>query len=272
MSAEAKKQGMDKTKQFKETVKFAEMQILTTELQRKIQEDAANVPPEEIEKYYNEHAEAFEQFNLDRLFVPRTRQAEAKDEDEKDEKLSEEAKQAKEAEEKTKADEAEQTMTKLAESLRARAAAGEDFTKLQKEAFDAGGMKIESPTVNLPNVRRTGLPPGHVSAFDLKPGDVSQVISDTGGHYIYKVNNKDHVTIDQARNEIHSKLQNDRTREMMEKVTNSFKVETNEAYFGASGVGAAPPARLRPRPMSPVAPANQPQTPPPAQPEAPKPN
>ena len=48
-------------------------------------------------------------------------------------------------------------MSKLAETLRARAAAGEDFAKLQKEAFDAAGMKIESPTVNLPNVRRTGL-------------------------------------------------------------------------------------------------------------------
>ncbi len=51
-------------------------------------------------------------------------------------------------------------MTKLAESLRARAAAGEDIVKLQKEAFEAAGMKIESPTVNLPNVRRTGATAG----------------------------------------------------------------------------------------------------------------
>ena len=122
-------------------------------------------------------------------------------------------------------------MTKLAESLRARAAAGEDIAKLQKEAFDAAGMKIESPTVNLPNVRRTGLPPAHAAVFELKPGEVSQVISDSGGHYIYKVNSKDHMTLDQAKNEIHSKLQNERTREMMEKVNNSFKVETNEAVL-----------------------------------------
>ncbi len=275
MSSEAKKKGLDKTPQFEETVKFAKMQILTSQLQREIQEEAAKISPEDIEKYYKEHADMFEQFNVDRLFVPRTKQGdtEAKEEDEKDEKLSDEAKKAKEAEEKSKADEAEQAMSKLAESLRARAAAGEDFAKLQKEAFDAAGMKIESPTVNLPNVRRTGLPPGHVAVFDLKPGDVSQVISDSGGHYIYKLKSKDEMTLDQAKNEIHSKLQNDRTREMMDKVNNSFKVETNEAYFGPGGVGTAPPPRLpHPRPMPPGAPAPQPQSLPPAQPPAANPN
>jgi hypothetical protein len=276
MSSEARKNGLDKTPQFDQTVEFAKMQILTSTLQRNIQDEAAKVPPEDIEKYYKEHADTFEQFNVDRLFVPRTKQGEAAaaEDDEKDEKLSEQAKKTKEAEEKAKADKAEQAMTKLAESLRVRAAAGEDFIKLQKEAFAAAGMKIESPTVNLPNVRRTGLPAGHVAVFDLKAGEVSQVISDAGGHYIYKVNKKDHVALEQATNEIHSKLQNDRTREMLDKVNNSFKVETNDMYFGPGGVGAAPAPRLphpRQAPM-PTPPAAQPQTAPPAQPPAAKPN
>ena len=277
MSSQAKKQGLDKTQQFKDTVEFAKMQILTTELQRKIQDEASKVSPQEIEKYYKEHADTYEQFNVDRLFVPRTKQpdAEAKEDDEKgdkDEKLSDDAKKAKEAAEKAKSDAAEQEMSKLAESLRARAAAGEDIAKLQKEAFDAAGMKIESPTVKLPNVRRTGLPPGHAAVFDLKPGDVSQVISDSGGHYIYKVNSVEHMTLDQATNEIHSKLQSDRTREMMDKATNSFKVETNDKYFGPGGVGAAPPPRMpRPRPMPQTMPGQQ-QGPPPSQPPAEKPN
>ena len=251
MSSEARKRGLDKTEQFKETVEFAKKQILTTELQRKIQEDAAKISPSEIEAYYKEHPEMFEQFSIDRLFVPRTKQVEneAKEEDEKDEKLSDDAKKAKEAEEKAKTDEAEQAMDKLAQSLQARAAAGEDFTKLQKEAFDAAGMKIEAPTVNLPNTRRTGLPPAHAAVFDLKPGEVSPVISDAGGHYVYKVVSKDHISIEQATNEIHSKLQNENTRKMMDAVTNSFKVETNEAYFGPGGVGQAPPPRL-PHPRS----------------------
>src|SRR5215469_12584453 len=201
MSTEAKKRGLDKTPNYDEMVKFAKMQILTQELQRSIQEQAAKVPPEDVATYYKENSANFEQYSLDRLFVPRTKQpeAEAKDDEEKDEKLTDEQKKAKEAEEKAKTEEAEQAMTKLATSLRDRAAAGEDFTKLQKEAFDAAGMKIESPTVTLPKVRRTGLPPAHSAVFDLKSGEVSQVISDSGGHYIYKVESKDQLPLDQVK-------------------------------------------------------------------------
>ncbi len=276
MSDAAKKQGLDKTPQFEETLKFAKMQILANELQRNIQEHAGNISPEEIEKYYKEHADAYEQLNLDRLFVPRTKQGEpeAQQEDEKSEKPSEEAQKAKEAEEKTKAAEGEQAMSKLAESLRVRAAAGEDFVKLQKEAFDAAGMKIDAPTVNLPSVRRTGLPPAHAAVFDLKAGEVSQAISDSGGHYIYKVNSKSEIPLDQAETEIHSKLQNDRTRETMDNLNKSFKVETNDAYFGPGGVGAPPPPQRLPRPQLPSssAPPAQPQTAPQSQPPAPRPN
>ncbi len=256
MSTAAKKEGLDKTAQYDETVKFVKMQVLTNQLQRKIQEQASDIKPEEVEKYYKDHPEMFEQYNVDRIFVPRTKQvdAEAKEEDEKDEKLTDEQKKAKEAAEKAKTDEAEQAMTKLAQDIRTRAAAGEDMAKLQKEAFDAAGMKIESPTVNLPNVRRTGLPPAHSAIFDLKQGEVSQVISDAGGHYIYKINSKTEMPLDQAKNEIHGKMQNDRMREKMDSLNNSFKVETNEAYFGPGGVGpSAPPRMPRPRPGMPPA-------------------
>jgi hypothetical protein len=285
MSTEAKKKGLDKSPRYEETVKFAKMQILTNELQRSIQEEGAKVPPEQIASYYKEHPDAFEQYNLDRIFVPRSKQDTDDDEKEaadKDAKLTEEQQKAKQEKEKAEQEAGEQAMSKLAENLRSRAAAGEDVMKLQKEAFDAAGMKIESPTVNLPKVRRTGLPPAHAAVFELKAGDVSQVISDSGGHYIYKVNSKDSLALDQVKDEIHSTLQNQRTRELMDKVNGSFKVDANEAYFGPGGVGMQPGGPMGGRPMpaphaptqrmvpSPTAPA--PQTPPPAQPPAAKPN
>lgn len=271
MSDAAKKKGLDKTPRFEETLKFAKMQILTNELQRTIQEEAANVSPEDIEKYYKENPEAFQKYNLDRLFVPRTKQADSEVKDEDDnKKVTEEQQKAKEAEEKAKADQGEQAMNKLAETLHERAVAGEDFAKLQKEAFDAAGMKIESPTVNLPTVRRTGLPPGHAAVFDLKEGEVSQVINDSGGHYIYKVKGKTQLPLDQVTKEIHSTLQNQHNREMMDKINNSFKVVTNEQYFGPGGPATPPPPRM-PHPH--VAPSPiTPQAPPPAQPPAAKPN
>ena len=278
MANDAKKQGLDKTPQYKERVKLRTMQVLAEELQQNIQEKAAKVPDADIEKYYKDHPESFEQYNLDRLFVPRTKQAsELKNEAEKNAKLTEDEQKAKEAAEKVDAANNEQAMTKLADDLRGRAAAGEDFLKLQKEAFEAAGMKIESPTVNLPSTRRTGLAPAHAAVFDLKPGEVSPVISDAGGHYIYKLNGKTEEPLEQAKSEIHGRLQNERMRDSMEKLNSSFKVETNEAYFGPGGPGAMAPRPIRPTPgmrpgTTPPGAASQPPTPPADQTPAAKPN
>jgi peptidyl-prolyl cis-trans isomerase C len=246
ISTQAKKQHMDQSEQYKETMKYLEMQVLASELQQKLQKEAADVPDADLQKYYDEHKADFEQFNIDRLFVPRNKQPEPelKNENEKNAKPTEEELKAKQSEERAKADESEQAMTKLADDLRARAAAGEDFSKLQKEAFAAAGMKIESPTVNLANIRRTGLAPSQASVFDLKPGEVSQVINDTGGHYVYKLNSTSEIPLDQAKSEIHGRLQSERMKDSMEKLNSSFKVETNEAYFGPAG----PPPGVQQRP------------------------
>ncbi|HEX3819749.1 MAG TPA: peptidyl-prolyl cis-trans isomerase [Candidatus Sulfotelmatobacter sp.] len=271
LSAEARKEGLDKKDDYKEMLKFVQMQILTNQLQRELQKEAADVPPAEIEKYYKDNPEAYTQYNFDRLFVPRVKQGENEAKDD-DEKLTEEQQKAKEAAEKTKAEENEKTMAKVAADLRERAAKGEDFMKLQKEAFEAAGLKVDTPNVVLSNVRRTGLQGAHTAAFDLKPGEVSQVISDAGGHYIYKLNSTSQVPFEQAKNEIHSKLQNDRVRDKMEKLNSSFTSELNQAYFGAAGTGSLPPHPGRPGGMPPMPSPAQQQTPPPAQPPAAEPN
>lgn len=279
MSDIAKKQGLENDPHVVQTLKIAKMQILTQELQRKAQEKADQVPATEVEKYYKDNPEAYEQFSLDRLFIPRYKTL-AQDEktedrdDAKDEKQTDEQQKAKEAEEKEKQEKGEQELNKLADELRDRAAKGEDFTKLQKDAFEAAGTKVENPTVNLPKVRRTGLPPAHSAVFDLKVGDVSQVISDNGGHYIYKVVSKDELPLDQVKDEIHNKLKSERLKESMDKYNASYTVEPNEDYFGPPQPQGAPPRRPgmgmggRPMPMTPPrggAPAgNPPQAAPPS--------
>jgi hypothetical protein len=74
LSDEAKKEGLDKTPQFAESLKFVKMQVLSNELQRKIQKQAADIPDADVEKYYKEHPENYETYNVERLFVPRTKQ------------------------------------------------------------------------------------------------------------------------------------------------------------------------------------------------------
>lgn len=231
MSDAAKEKGLDKTAHFEEMMKIVRMQVLTQELQKSVQEQADKITPEEITAYYKGHAEQYEQFSLDRLFVPRFKQAEPEKEDAKT--LTDDERKAKEAADKAKQQEGEQEMTKLADSLRAKAAAGTEFVELQQEAYAAAGEKVEKPVVNLPKVRRTGLPPAHAAVFDLKVGDISQVISDNGGHYVYKIVSKEELPLDQTlQTEIHNKLRSERMKELMDKYTNSFQAIPNEAYFG----------------------------------------
>jgi hypothetical protein len=259
MSEEAEKHGLQNSPQFKEAMKFARMQILTNQLQRSIQEEAEKVSQQDIADYYKTNPEAYQQYSLERLYVPRTKQpAEEAEANEKKDSAKESGKET-EQQEKAKQEQDEQEMSKLAESLRARAAAGEDFAKLQKEAFTAAGRKEELPAVSMPNVRRAKLPPSHAPVFDLKPGEVSVVYSDAGGYSVYKMVSKEPVPLDQVKEEIRGTLRTQRVREAMDKVQNSFTTETNEAYFGPAGTGGVrqPPARI-PRPTAPGAPGQPP--------------
>lgn len=273
----AQKQGLDKSARFETEMKFARLQILGKELRDQISEKAAKVSDEDVNSYYQAHLAVYQEFNLDRVFVPHFRppaaeaKLELKDEKEgKDAKDEKDAKLTPEQQQKQKAD-TEQEEAKLAESLRTQAAAGEDFVKLQKEAYDAAGMKMDAPPINLPKVRRNGLPPGQVAVFDLKEGEVSQVISDPGGHYIYKVKAIVQMPMDdQLKNEIHGMLQGQQQREEMDKYQKSYTVQTNEEYFGPPAPAGPPPgARTLPNRVPRTAPTGaQPQTPTPAQPPA----
>jgi len=281
----AQTQGLDKTARFETEMKFARLQILGKELRDQISEKAAKISDEDVDSYYQAHLTTYQEFNVDRVFVPHFRPAaaeakvELKDEKEGKEKDTKDEKDAKltpEQQQKAKAD-TEQEEAKLAESLRTQAAAGEDFVKLQKEAYDAAAMKMDAPPINLPKVRRNGLPPGQVAVFDLKEGEVSQVISDPGGHYIYKVKAIAQMPLDdQLKNEIHGMLQGQRQREEMDKYQKSYTVQTNEEYFGPPAP-AGPPQRMppnrAPQAQTPMThPQAPPQTPTPAQPPAASPN
>ena len=234
MSREAEARGLDKEEYFQQMFEFARMQILTQRLTRSIQQDAAKVPEEEIADYYQKNPGSFQEYSLERIYIPRVKQ-----EPPPPQKLSDAAE-----EERRKL--AEDEMTKLADALRAQAVKGEPFDVLQKEAYQAAGMKSNPPNANMGKLRRNGLPPGHDAVFSLKTGEVSQVIGDAGGHYIYKVDATDMETLADAKPEIHNLLQSQRLHSAMEKIQGPFTTEVNDAYFGAGAANASTQTSLKP--------------------------
>jgi parvulin-like peptidyl-prolyl isomerase len=147
-------------------------------------------------------------------------------------------------------------MKNEAEKLRARAAAGGDFTKLQEEASQVAGLKSSVPNTSMGKMRRNMLPASQASVMELKPGEVSAVISDPGGYFIYKLVSRETIPLDQAREEIKGTLRSQRLQDEMKAVQESATPTLDEAYFGPEMPSRGP---MSPgTPPSPVKPTSPP--------------
>jgi len=248
MSTAAEKRGLDKAPKFEEKMNFARMQVLSGELSSALQEDSRNVTDGDIDDYYKKNEPSYEQATFARIFVPRTKQivnpvirpkAGTKAGTKAGAKASTTARTNQpptEAQKKA----SEEAMTKLAAGLRARAAKGEDADTLQKEAYAAAGLPGNAPSTKMEKVRRTTLPANHQVVMDLKPGDVSEVISDpNSGHYIYKLVSKETLSVDTVKPEIRSTISSQRYRDSMQGFQGN--VDLNDAYFGPTRNPAMPP-------------------------------
>ena len=238
--------GLDQGPKYQELMRVARIGVLTKELNQNLQKQAEKVSDKEIETYYHNNEASFQEVDLQRIFIPRSKQtAESKDKPADDAAAKDAAKKEQQ--------ESEDAMKKLAETLRGRAAAGEDFAKLQDEAIASSGFKAKPPT-GLGKVRRTSLPPDQSEVFNLKPGETSQLITTPNGYLVYKVGEKDTLPLDHVRAEIVSTLQSQRMQDSMQAIQKSATPELNPKYFADAAADAprgrapeaAPPATRAP--------------------------
>lgn len=228
MSRQAERKGLDKQERFDELINFARLQLLSQELMRDIRDKAAQVPTAEIEAYYRQHSVEFERATFERVLVPNLRQGDS----------STGAKPGPEEVARLQQESREQ-MAKEAGQIRERAAAGEDFVKLQQAAYDAAAVNAPIPPTKL-NWRRGSLPKAHLSVFDLKPGEISSIISDPTGHYIYKLDSKEVEPLEEATPEIQAILQKERLSRTMKEVQESATPELNQDYFEGGATPQSP--------------------------------
>jgi PPIC-type PPIASE domain len=210
MSHEGEELGLQNDDRFKKALQFETLQILAQETAKKLNDEASQVTEQQMMQYYKENGPTFEQFTLQRLFVPTPDDAPST--------------------QKEKGMTAEQVKA-LADKLHARAVAGEEFDKLQKEAFDAVGLKSSTPQTKIEKITRGSLPESQNSVFDLKVGGVSQVFPEPGAYYMYKVVSKEMPPFDMVKNDIKRTLQNERLQASMKSIIDSAKTDLNDQYF-----------------------------------------
>src|SRR6202790_4267055 len=244
MSTVAEKRGLDKQPKFEEKMNYARMQVLSGELSSALQEDAGKVTDSDIDDYYKKNEASYEQATFARIFVPRAKQivnpvVRPKAGTNGGAKASATAganRLPTEAQKKA----SEEAMTKLAAGPRARAAKGEAPDTLQKEAYVAAGLPGNAPSTKMEKVRRTTLPVNHQKVMDLKPGEVSEVISDpNSGHYIYKLVSKETLSVDTVKPEIRSTISSQRYRDSMQNFQGN--VDRNDAISARTTNPAMPP-------------------------------
>lgn len=235
MSKEAEKRGLDKQPKFEANMGFARMQILSQQLTSALQEESQKVSDADMEKYYKEKIDTYQEATLQRLFVPRTKQLTPPPKAAAGVKKD---KATEEAEQKAREQAGEVSLTKTAAALRARAVKGESFDTLEKEAYLAAGLKGNPPSTKMEKVRPTTLPPAHHAALQLKPGEVTEVISDPTGHYIYKLVSKQTLALETVKPEIKNWIATQRFRDAMQEFQGTSQL--NDAYFG---IKPKPPAQ-----------------------------
>jgi PPIC-type PPIASE domain len=258
MSMEAERRGLEKQPKFEESMKMARMQILAGELRSSLQTEANNVSDQEIQDYYDKNKQGFEQATLIKIFVPRTRReaTPATPATKPGTKASTAASSsgAKPAAKKLTPEEEEKSnqeaMTKEAKILHERLVKGEDPDVLEKAAFTAAGILGTPPPTKMENVRRLGLQSDQQAVMDLNPGEVSEVISDPSGNFIYKMVSKETLPLDKVKTEIHNQLSAQHYRELMQKYQGTS--ELNDAYFGPARGPMMPPRGGPTRPGAPA--------------------
>ncbi len=174
----ARELGLDQDPRFADAMRFASIQLLTQRLNRYFEQQASRISDSDVENYYKGNAIKFERGELLRIFVPKqTRQTQNPGSGEHSSGV------------------VDSSMLAVAKTIQAKAAAGEDFQQLQKEAFEAACISSGSPTVSTGKIAAVRLPLDHQKVFEMQPGQVSDVIAESGGYYTYKVVSKENAFV-----------------------------------------------------------------------------
>jgi parvulin-like peptidyl-prolyl isomerase len=204
MAAEAQKRGIDQTQDFKMIVKFSTLQMLSAQLVKNITAHPAHqVSPQEIEQYLLAHQNDYQEVVFDRIVLPAV--AGVRDQ--------------------------ESSAENRAAGLQKRAAAGEDFAKLQAETTGQPA-NVAAAAGHIGPVRCLSLMENQRQICNLKPGEISPVIKDSSGLIIFRLVSRQALNVQKAQEEIRTNLNREDLQAELEKVRNPLSLKLDERYFG----------------------------------------
>jgi hypothetical protein len=225
-SEAAKAAGIENTPAFIEVMRVLRMKTLGDLYRNQLAEQYRNPSQQEIEDYYKANQQKFEGAKLTRIFIPKN-----------DPDPQATAEQKAEYQKKS---------PQVADDIQARAAKGEDMSKLQKDAYTMLGIAATPPTTDLGLARHGTFPPKiEQEIFSHKAGDVFRSDEATG-YMIYRVDGKQTSPLETVKAEITQQIFRQKMEAKTKELNSAVHTEYEEKYFGP----ATAPLQLKP-PMPP---------------------
>jgi hypothetical protein len=226
----AERAGLDKDPRLPGVMKLVRQRALSDLYRLRLDENAHEIPPQEIETYYAKNSAAFEELTLTHISVPRQKSKASRDAD------------------------FEAQAKRLAGELHERAAKGEDMEKLQLEVYQVLGLQnpfagyeargIKTPPVSsLKPIRRGSLEQTtEAELFELKPGQITSVREFPTAYVIYKLESRRMIPLEEVTPEISQTLYEQNKAKLMSPLA-SVQARYNERYFSQPGGGPVSPAQ-----------------------------
>lgn len=205
----SKKEGLDHDPQVKAKIELYKKIILE-------QAYVENMALKEAKKYYNSHAEEFEQLKLAHIMVGYA--------------SPDEIKAAKKARKMTPGIRTEEKALELANKIYDELKAGGNFIKLAKEYSEDpltkdGGGSLGSVSKKDPKLSRRGFAPLLEKAFELKMGELAGPIKTASGYHIITVTEpKGVASFEEAQNQLLFKARGEARGKLLEDLKKKQKI------------------------------------------------
>jgi hypothetical protein len=215
LASEAEKRGLQNSSAGRELLQYARLQALAQVLTQQLR--ATTQPTlEEVRAYYTNNPDRYVELTLQRVFIPVHSVAEGK------------------------TNEAE--MQALATDIHQRAATADQFRDLQAEVNQKA--EIKDPPESRIVLPATALPPTQQqTVLQLKVGELSQVIQDSAGFFIYKLEATRPLPFEMEAKEIQDNLAELKLQQQVSKLLNATKPVLNPQYFQQGSAFGARSAR-----------------------------
>ena len=235
IAAKARQDHLDKDRGTQIEMMINRYNILGSEYEKDLQGSDKLVSDADIQKYYNDHPEEFDEVRARHILIstmpPQSEDAEPDSKDDKD---------------KDKKDQKPKALTKdearkKAEMVLDLVHKGGDFAKLAEQYSDDGSKTSGGDLGYFTKGKM--VPEFEKAAFSLKPGEVSGIVETQFGFHIIKVEDRrvQPITDPKVHEQIVAKLKDQKVKDRIDDITSRSKVQIAED-FNIPNKPEAPPA------------------------------